>query len=224
MFQFRAGLTALQALLLSYFKALRKNARSFLPFLMTLIVGVPLLILFCDAAIIPFIRTLDPRIVAVFKQITHLGLSWWILWPTALFTLYCVFFTARNPLRSFYVFATVALSGLIIQPFKFGIGRARPPLFESEGVFSLHHFDKNAMFYSLPSGHATTAAALTTCLCLLFPRYKLLFIPVGLAAIVSRTLIGSHYPSDIFAGTLVGISFAIVGYSWLKSVETQNRA
>jgi membrane-associated phospholipid phosphatase len=218
----KIGFEALLGLLSSYFSFLKMNSRVFLPYFLGIITIVPLLILFIDALIIPFIRTLNPTALAFFKTITHLGLSWWILWPTAFFVLYCLFFTHNKPFKSFYIFATVALSGLVIQPFKWSIGRARPPLFEKEGVFSLHHFDKNAMFYSLPSGHATTAAALTTALCFLFPKYKLVFIPLGFLAVISRTMIGSHYPSDILAGTLVGIAFATVGFLWLKSVEKQN--
>lgn len=216
------GLGRLKTLFASYFTGLITHAKHFITPLVTLLVGVPLLIIFVDAAVIPQIRTLDPLILRFFKTITHLGLSSWILLPTALFILYTLFFSDKMPLRSFYIFATIALSGLIIQPFKWSIGRARPPLFEKEGVLSFYHFNKSAMFYSFPSGHATTAAALTTCLCLLFPRYRLLIIPIGFLAIISRTIIGSHYPSDIFAGTLIGFSFAYVGYLWLKSVEKPN--
>ncbi|GAV23501.1 phosphatase PAP2 family protein [Carboxydothermus pertinax] len=59
--------------------------------------------------------------------------------------------------------------------------------------------------YSFPSGHTASSTCLALITSLNFPGFRfLLFLIVGLVA-VSRLYLGVHYPSDVFAGFLVGI-------------------
>lgn len=75
---------------------------------------------------------------------------------------------------------------------------------------------------SFPSGHSTMAAALVTFLVLLLwqTRYRWTALVLGVlyALLVgySRIVLGVHYPTDVLAGWLTGISVVIGAYSALR--------
>lgn len=90
--------------------------------------------------------------------------------------------TCRLVCAAGYIFLTVALSGIVANLFKRLIGRARPVLFDEQGMFSFTPVFNSAKYQSFPSGHATTAAALFVGLAILFPRYRGLLLgyrPLG---------------------------------------------
>lgn len=117
-----------------------------------------------------------------------------------------------------YVFVCVAASGLIANLLKRMIGRARPELFTSEGIFSFEPFAGQAVFESFPSGHATTAAALFVALALLFPRLRAGLVLAGLWVGLARVIVGAHYPSDVLAGLALGTWF-----SWMLATQLARR-
>lgn len=60
--------------------------------------------------------------------------------------------------------------------------------------------------HSFPSGHTTAVFSVITPLMIFFPILALLLIPVGVSVGLSRIYLGLHYPSDVLAGTALGIS------------------
>ncbi|WP_229781365.1 MULTISPECIES: phosphatase PAP2 family protein [Deinococcus] len=76
---------------------------------------------------------------------------------------------------------------------------------------------------SFPSGHSTTAAALVTCLVLLLWRTPWrwpVLILGGLYALLmgyGRLVLGVHYPTDVLAGWLTGLSLVLGTYQVLSS-------
>ncbi|WP_412095273.1 phosphatase PAP2 family protein [Bacillus haynesii] len=60
--------------------------------------------------------------------------------------------------------------------------------------------------HSFPSGHTTAVFSVITPLMIFFPILALLLIPVGISVGLSRIYLGLHYPSDVLAGTALGIS------------------
>jgi membrane-associated phospholipid phosphatase len=114
---------------------------------------------------------------------------------------------ARRALRTLaagYVFAAVALSGIIANLSKNIIGRARPKLFDETGSLSFDFWSGDSTWASFPSGHATTAMALGVALALLFPRLRWVLLCLGLWIALSRLFVGAHYPSDVIAGIMLG--------------------
>jgi undecaprenyl-diphosphatase len=95
------------------------------------------------------------------------------------------------------------LVGLFAQIIKHSLGRPRP-----------RHMDKGPWeigpsfeigYDSFPSGHASASFAVATVLAYYFPKGKFLWF--GLAAFVAicRVTKGSHFPTDILGGLLLGI-------------------
>lgn len=81
--------------------------------------------------------------------------------------------------------------------------------------------------HSFPSGHTGSSFAAAVAL-LYFPwkRAWMRALPIGLAALVSfsRLYLGVHYPSDVFAGMLIGIACGIAGYHLAQAIIRKRRS
>jgi membrane-associated phospholipid phosphatase len=169
-----------------------------------------------DPLLVAWQAALPDRVVAVFGSVTRFGKSDWILIGTGLFVILMLVLDASElrprlrirrflrTLAAFYVFASVASSGIVANLCKYAIGRARPKLFPETGSVSFDFWSGDASWASFPSGHATTAMALGVSLALLFPRLRWVFLCLGFWIAASRLFILQHYPSDMFAGCLLG--------------------
>jgi len=174
-----------------------------------------LLVLF-DPLLVAWQQSLPKRVVRFFGYVARFGKSDWILLGTGLFLILMMVLDAttfrprdrvRRAMRSLaalYVFASIALAGIIANAGKYAIGRARPKFFTETGSVSFDAFSGDASWASFPSGHATTAMALGVSLALLFPRLRWIFLCLGFWIAASRLFLLLHYPSDMFAGCLLG--------------------
>lgn len=153
---------------------------------------------------------------APFYFITDYGLSDWVLIPSlAAFVLALAgvlllkrlarLVAIELAMLSAFVFLGVGLPGLIANLLKRVIGRGRPSEFEVSGAFSFQHFFNGWQFQSFPSGHTTTAIALAFVVGFLWPRLFALFFVIGVVVGFSRIPVGMHYPTDVFAGFIVGM-------------------
>jgi membrane-associated phospholipid phosphatase len=109
----------------------------------------------------------------------------------------------------------VAIAGILDQVVKNLTCRARPSA-EGAGAF-LADFPCVPAPYELasfPSGHATTAFALATLLALWYPRGTAGFLLVATLVGWSRVALGSHFPSDVLAGAILGSAVVL----WLSNV------
>ena len=151
------------------------------------------------------------------EQITPYGESDWILYPsaalfllTALVALFVRWKLMRTLLWQFtalygFIFAGVGLPSLISTLVKGTIGRGRPQYFDQVGTL---HFQPNWAdwtYQSFPSGHATTAFALAAVIGFVSPRWFYPGLAFAAVIAISRVSLGVHYPSDIFAGAILGL-------------------
>lgn len=84
------------------------------------------------------------------------------------------------------------------------VDRVRPEkmIFEQKG--GSHVDSREQGQRSFPSGHATAAFSLYATACRYYPGVSPLFLFLAVVCGVSRVLMGKHYPSDVFAGALIG--------------------
>lgn len=152
----------------------------------------------------------------------------WLLWVTNLGigVLYIVLiafialvlrFVVRNKLwerRIWFLWFCVVVPNMVCLALKMLVGRARPDMLFSADLYGFYGFQKNAAFWSFPSGHTTTIMALMFGLSALFPSYLLGFILFGSLVACSRIMLLQHYLSDVLAAAylaLLGVS--VVYYS-----------
>jgi membrane-associated phospholipid phosphatase len=151
-----------------------------------------------------------------FFFITDYGLSDWILIPSLIALV--ITLIASKLLRhlsrlvavelamlSGFIFVGVGASGLISNLLKRLIGRSRPDEFESVGGFAFQHILNDWNFQSFPSGHTTTAIAFAFVIGFLWPRFFPILLAIGIVVGISRVPVGMHYPTDVFAGMIVGM-------------------
>ena len=107
-------------------------------------------------------------------------------------------------LTGVYVFESVAFAGAITSVLKSAFGRSRPYLEEGNTTFRSMEFKTDNT--SLPSGHATIAFAISSCLS---GRIKNTWASVGLYSLAaltaaSRVYHDEHWFSDTFLGAAIG--------------------
>jgi membrane-associated phospholipid phosphatase len=113
---------------------------------------------------------------------------------------------------SFTSMESIVVSMLFVGGIKVLVGRARPYAYRGPHYFSPFSFKKQ--FHSFPSGHTSTAFALTVPWIVYYPNfltYSLLIIPTGTA--LARVAKDKHWLTDVIAGALVG---GLTGYGLAK--------
>lgn len=121
--------------------------------------------------------------------------------------------------------AMVAGAGLMDQLLKNLLCRARPNAPDAGAFFAnFPCVPAKYAYASFPSGHATTAFATAALLTLWYPRWAGVWL--GLAALVglSRVLLGSHFPSDVLAGALLGSVVALVVHAYVPALRRSEKA
>jgi membrane-associated phospholipid phosphatase len=116
--------------------------------------------------------------------------------------------------------ATVAGAGLLDQLMKNVLCRARPSAPESGAFFAnFPCFPAPYAYASFPSGHATTAFAAALLLSLWYPRGTGAFFGLAVLVGLSRVVLGSHFPSDVLAGALLGCGVALFVHEHLPAAR-----
>lgn len=174
------------------------------------------------------VRALPPPLISVFGDITDFGLSGWFLWPIGLLLIAiavldtCVMprvahgVLASLAARLGFVFAAIAVPGLLVAIIKRLIGRARPFVTgDDTWVYQLWVWRSDHA--SLPSGHATTAFAAAIAIGAVWPKARMvMWIYAGLIA-VSRIVVVAHHPSDVIAGAIAGTIGALLVRNWFAT-------
>ncbi|MBA2650128.1 MAG: phosphatase PAP2 family protein [Legionella sp.] len=88
---------------------------------------------------------------------------------------------------------------------KVSFGRARPELFFLNNEYGFYWFKFHNLYWSFPSGHATTVISLMGGISLLFPRYFLVVFFLALFVIATRVVLYNHYLSDVMVAFLINV-------------------
>lgn len=66
--------------------------------------------------------------------------------------------------------------------------------------------------FSFPSGHTLHAVSFTLVALAYYPVLAPVLIPLAISIALSRVILGLHYPSDVFAATIIGSLLAWVSF------------
>lgn len=114
------------------------------------------------------------------------------------------------------------LATVLVHTVKHLVGRPRPK-FSASGDWSIAPSLASG-FDSFPSGHTTATVALAVVLSRRVPSLAVLFMSVAAFVALSRVLRGSHFPSDVFGGWVLGTVSGMVAANpwkdWIRSVES----
>jgi len=182
-----------------------------------------------DTAASDWARQLPSWFRDIFERITKLGLSGWFLIPFAIIVVglaalispaLCRF--SRGVLgalaaRFGFLFLAIGVPGLFDTIVKRLIGRARPYVGAHDDPFNYMPFVWRPEYASMPSGHATTAAAAAVAIGAIWPRSRWVTWLYALLIMFSRVVVLAHHPSDVFAGALVGTVGAMLVLRWFAA-------
>jgi undecaprenyl-diphosphatase len=117
------------------------------------------------------------------------------------------------------ILASVTISYEVVYLLKHVVARPRP-------LAALPEFSAfvDAEGFSFPSGHATRAFTLAFVLSSYLKRH-LLFYALALAVCISRVYLGVHFPSDVFAGGVIGtmLGYALIRGAKVAGISPQER-
>jgi len=129
---------------------------------------------------------------------TQLGLGWVQL---ALLALLYTFGGPTGRRTALLCMLAFAVSGLIAQILKEGCERVRPGLVVADYRF----LGEQVLYGSFPSGHTTTSFALARVVAAAYRRWAVLLYLVAALVGLSRVYVGAHFPTDVLAGTVIGL-------------------
>ena len=87
------------------------------------------------------------------------------------------------------------------------VARTRPYEYNSE----IQLLVKKLSDYSFPSGHTLASFEAAVCIFIRYKKWGIAALILAFAIAFSRLYLYVHFPSDVLAGMVLGIIFAIIG-------------
>ncbi len=182
-----------------------------------------------DAAASDWARHLPQCVIDAADEITNFGLSGRFLYPLGFMILILAALIgpwltrmtqgvlAAIMARLGFLFIAIGLPSLFDTIVKRLIGRARPYMGPRDNPFFYKPLSWSPEYASMPSGHATTAAAAAIAIGAIWPRARAPMWAYALIIMFSRVVINVHHPSDVVAGGLVGVVGALMVRRWFAA-------
>jgi membrane-associated phospholipid phosphatase len=192
------------------------------------IIAIAATMIVADAWSVGVAQSVPEWLALRFDQVTHFGHAGWILVPIALMLAIVAAAASVLPpmsqrvlaavaVRLAFVFWAVALPGVLFAIVKRLIGRGRPLVGGSADPFLYLPLSWNVEYASLPSGHAMNAFAAATAIGALWPKTRPLLWTYALIIATSRVVVTAHFPSDVLAGAIIGVTSALLLREWLAA-------
>ena len=108
-----------------------------------------------------------------------------------------------------HMLAAGALATVLYKLVKHCAGRRRP----CARIENVRRCAEPLDEFSFPSGHTLHAVVFTAVALAYFPVLAFALVPFTVLTGVSRIALGLHYPSDVFAGALIGAGVALLSFA-----------
>jgi membrane-associated phospholipid phosphatase len=160
-----------------------------------------------------------------FRILTDFGNDAYVLWLLALallvIALVCAGLKGKSRARwlSFgtqveYLFFAVLFPVLIAEIVKWTVGRGRPFVGGKANPFNFVPFAGTEAYFSFPSAHAVTSAALAFAVASVWPRARGAMFVYAILIAATRLVLLAHHPSDVVAGAVIGVAGAMAVRYW----------
>ena len=107
--------------------------------------------------------------------------------------------------KAWFVSLCTLMTSAIVLGLKVLFGRARPELFLNEGLYGFQWVKFERLYWSFPSGHVATMMGLMFGLYIVWPRYRWVFLSLGLLVMLSRVILFQHYVSDVMVSAYLAL-------------------
>ena len=107
-----------------------------------------------------------------------------------------------------YTLLAHGLSGLLTQILKHSLGRPRPRIMDTTPWEIRPSFESG--LDSFPSGHTSGSFSVATVLAVYFPKGRVLWFGLASFIAICRVIKGSHFPTDVLGGLLLGVASGLV--------------
>lgn len=188
-----------------------KNNKAYLSGLLSVLIIASISLLYFDSAVVRWTRNLDHgnpvfSLFDVLKPVINLVSNGATLVGASLL----LYLTGRYLQRKSYepwkvLLISLVSTGAAVQVLKHLIGRARPRLTDMP-VFIGPSLKSG--YDSLPSGHTAAAFCFAYTLSHCYPKYRAVFYLFAAIVGLCRVYSLSHFPSDVLAGAVLGVSAA----------------
>jgi len=118
--------------------------------------------------------------------------------------------------RALFFIISVGGAGLAVNLMKILFGRTRPRLLFGEDAYSFKFWEFSADFWSFPSGHTVTAAAVAAAIFFLWPRLVAPFIVLAVLVGLARIVQTAHYASDVLFSIYFAALFTLSTKVWFE--------
>jgi undecaprenyl-diphosphatase len=130
------------------------------------------------------------------------GVVWYLL-----LLLLPLLYGARGGRAAIVMTATGFIGLVLYKVLKRTLVRERPFIRHPGITLAMPPLDR----YSFPSGHTLHAVSFTTQAVALFPELGWVLVPLAALIAASRVVLGLHYPTDVAAGAMLGLTLAAGG-------------
>lgn len=169
---------------------------------------VTLSFLYLDKPLTLFCQSLDwGPFIAVLKSLTLLGSKtiYVLGLPVLAVVLRYLFKYKTAACRVWFLWLCVFVPNAIGAVFKILFGRARPELLLQAQEYGFQWVHLDHAHHSFPSGHTATIMGLVFGLWIIIPRYRWVFLTLGVLVACSRVLLLQHYLSDILTAAYLAL-------------------